>query len=517
MYLIKNINFLKCFIFLIIIIIPIYGLDYTYHDFQDPSIIWEGVYRLYKGQKPFIDFGIPFGTGVFILPYLVSKILGFSMHSLYLSSYILNLIYLLTFYSFFRLLKLNYVQIILSFFFIGIWVSSKMPWYNASAYIYSIISIYFSYRYIILKKNYYLIFLSGFFCSLSIFTKQDFGLLCLAYQICIFIFNYKTLSKKEFLLIFISYLTIISLPFIYYIKSDIWYWFNFIINSKPGQVDVLTIERTIFEHKKFSIFLFFYICSLGIILYLISKFKFLNLNKKEKFFYGLIGFIFFQKIICGYLSGSGPDAVRDFISITIPLILIFNYKKILNLTYKKKIVLLITFLFISTNLMIPPNKGVDQFLLSNQITNIKKYSLIGNLNILKSFIFIKKNDLDFFNFNNFEKKSFDKLLNYSLKKRFNCNFLNLGENVYLYQKFNTEPCPDHPLYYTVGTAIFDKELNLLKERIEKNYYGSILYQDLWGEGSNIILKKYLDAHYNLVLVIKHSKQSKYNLYLYEAI
>jgi hypothetical protein len=108
------------------------------------------------------------------------------------------------------------------------------------------------------------------------------------------------------------------------------------------------------------------------------------------------------------------------------------------------------------------------------------------------------------------------LLNYQPKQGFECNFITVGELVILYKHLNSLPCTKHPLYYTYGTAFFDRDLLLMKERIINNYYGSFLYQDLWDEGSNIAIKKELDKYYNLKLIIKNLSSEKYNLYLYES-
>src|SRR5688572_7807350 len=43
---------------------------------------WEGAYRLYEGQLPFRDFGLPMGFAYWVLPGLFFKIFGPSLFSL---------------------------------------------------------------------------------------------------------------------------------------------------------------------------------------------------------------------------------------------------------------------------------------------------------------------------------------------------------------------------------------------------------------------------------------------------
>jgi hypothetical protein len=510
----KNLISNNYVIYIIILIIPLYGLNYEYSDFQDSSVAWEGVYRLFNNQKPFEDFGMPFGTGVFILPTIISKIFGFSMKSLYLSSYVLNVIYLLFFYKFLKTFKFNYCQILISLFFISLSIISAMPWYNSTAFIYSFLSIYFFYNFLIIDQKYFKILLSSIFCSLSIFSKQDYGLLCLIFIFINLIFNLKKVALRNIVIILLTYLICVLLPFFYYLKSEIWYWFNFVITQKHGQVSVFSVDRTILRHLNFSVFLVAYIFVFGYILYQFKKFDFINFKKNEDFFNFFLIFIFFQNIVCGYLSGSGPTANSEFVNIIIPLIFIYNYKNFKKIRYKIKVYIIFLFLLVSTYIFIKPGK-LDSFVLVNKFKNLEKFSILGNLRELRNFV-RKNNDLQFFNFKNYETTNLMQLLNYQPKQGFECNFITVGELVILYKHLNSLPCTKHPLYYTYGTAFFDRDLLLMKERIINNYYGSFLYQDLWDEGSNIAIKKELDKYYNLKLIIKNLSSEKYNLYLYES-
>ena len=515
---IKNILIINIFkknilLYILILIVPLYGLNYEYLDFQDPSIIWEGVYRLSNNQKPYVDFGIPLGTGTFLIPGSISKFFGFSMKSLYFSSYILNLVYLFFCYKFLKIFKFSFLKILISLLFLSLSIKSVVPYYNQTAYIFSFISIYFFYNFFIIERKYFKIFLSAIFCSLSFFSKQDYGLVCLIFIGITFILNLKKFNTKELGNIFFIYISCISLPFLYYIDSNIWYWFNFLILKKVGQVSVLSMERTIVRHLDFSIFLIFYTLVLAFVFYQFKKVDSFKFTKIEILFYSFLIFIFFQNILCGYLSGSGPTANSSFVQIILPIFLVYNYEKFIKLNPRIRLLKIFLILTISTHIFIKPNK-LESFILVNKFNNLQKYSLLGNLGELKKFIY-KKDDLQFFNFKNYEKNSFERLINYKISTGFKCNFITVGELVMLYKHFKTVPCPDHPLWYTYGTSFFKQDLDLMKKRIKNNYYGTFLYQDMWEEGTNIELKKQLDKYYQLKLTVEHEINKKYNLYVYE--
>src|SRR5690349_11490219 len=53
---------------------------------------WEGAYRLYIGQVPFQDFGLPMGFGYWLVPALFFKMLGPTFTSLVVAQVFLNIV-----------------------------------------------------------------------------------------------------------------------------------------------------------------------------------------------------------------------------------------------------------------------------------------------------------------------------------------------------------------------------------------------------------------------------------------
>src|SRR5690349_7820504 len=53
---------------------------------------YEGAYRMYLGQMPFRDFGIPVGYGYWIIPFMFFKIFGPSLGTLVKAQVFINII-----------------------------------------------------------------------------------------------------------------------------------------------------------------------------------------------------------------------------------------------------------------------------------------------------------------------------------------------------------------------------------------------------------------------------------------
>src|SRR5438045_2470468 len=85
-------RFLDAFICLPFLIVPLLlHLPYRVNIF----LSWEGAYRLYLGQVPYKDFGLPLGFGYWIIPTLFFKMFGPTFLSLVKAQVFINLLSLL--------------------------------------------------------------------------------------------------------------------------------------------------------------------------------------------------------------------------------------------------------------------------------------------------------------------------------------------------------------------------------------------------------------------------------------
>jgi len=196
-------------------------------------LAWEGAYRLYLGQIPYRDFGLPMGYGFWIIPALFFKLFGPYLATLIKAQAFINILSALAFRSILRQMLVNPgVRLlsvglyIISFSFFNIW-----PWYNHSVIVFEFIGIAFILSYITNQNTWIRsisLILGSFFIFLSFFTKQDAG--ALGFMIVVVLMTYHSINTKKilpliwFVCCFILVALCFTLPFIPY---NILYWFNY--------------------------------------------------------------------------------------------------------------------------------------------------------------------------------------------------------------------------------------------------------------------------------------------------
>jgi hypothetical protein len=196
-------------------------------------VSWEGAYRLYIGQLPFKDFGIPVGPGMWIMPAIFFKIFGPYVYTLVITQVFLNFISLISLRSILNTLRVkpevilvSILLLCLSYIMINFW-----PWYNQSVFVYQLVGTA-----LLLKGLYHgnrvwgniLVFLSGLFLVWSLFTKQDGG--ALGILICGILLVVYTILTRKFvpLLVWVASLTLfLLLAIVPFLPYDFSYWFNY--------------------------------------------------------------------------------------------------------------------------------------------------------------------------------------------------------------------------------------------------------------------------------------------------
>ncbi|MEQ8243621.1 hypothetical protein [Fulvivirga sp.] len=215
-------------------------------------LTWEGAYRIYIGQFPFRDFGMPLGYGFWLIPALFFKIFGPFMSSLIKAQVFINLLSLLAVHSIFRVFEIKPgIRVIgilffsLSFVFIHFW-----PWYNHTVFVYELIGVAFILQAIIKKGNYAIIqlILGALFIFLSLFTKQDIGGIAMLFAFTLLLVNALMEGNYKYIIIYtlafvvIGFLIIIPLTF-----YDFGYWFNYGQAPHGTRIALLDLLDTIFS------------------------------------------------------------------------------------------------------------------------------------------------------------------------------------------------------------------------------------------------------------------------------
>ena len=226
----SGIEIAELLIILISVSVPLFiNMPYRINIF----LSWEGAYRLYLGQIPYRDFGLPLGFGYWLIPALFFKIFGPYLISLVKAQAFINLLLLLSFRSILNVFGLSAPQrllalliFILSYTFTNFW-----PWYNQSVFVFEVLGLNFilwgMFRPPAGKFNFYPV-LGAIFIFWAIFTKQDYGGLALVLALTLLAYHSITERQVRDALWFSVTLGIVALAVILpFLPYDFGYWFNY--------------------------------------------------------------------------------------------------------------------------------------------------------------------------------------------------------------------------------------------------------------------------------------------------
>jgi len=227
--------------------------------FRDNSYLsWEGAYRMYSGQIPFVDFGLPLGYGFWLLPTLSFYLFGPSFFSLIKIQVLINIASGVAFKSIADLFQKKgsvvFIAVFLyciTYIFINFW-----PWYNHIVVVYSLIGFYFllfvSIRSPTGWKRYVLVSLSALFIFLAIFTKQDAGGLALFTSGVVILHRVVVHRQYDLLLAFsISFIVIAGLFVLPLLRHEFLYWFNYGQDHHYSRINLMDFANVLFGKSQF--------------------------------------------------------------------------------------------------------------------------------------------------------------------------------------------------------------------------------------------------------------------------
>ncbi len=236
---------------------------------------WEGAYRMYLGQTPYKDFGLPMGYGYWIIPSVFFHLFGPYFSSLIKAQFFINVIAGFTFRGILTTFNiaegkrfLSLLVFCISYSFFNFW-----PWYNHTVFVYQFIGFYFLLHSLLQNPGtircYVQLVLASFFIFLSFFTKQDGGALGILIALGIMIYHVIAVKKYKEAGVFIGSFALVAIAFILpYINHDFTYWFN--LGQKPhnSRFSLSDILDAIFGQSQWIKFYF-----LGIVLVLVTRFN----------------------------------------------------------------------------------------------------------------------------------------------------------------------------------------------------------------------------------------------------
>lgn len=461
---------------------------------------WEGAYRLYLGQTPYKDFGLPLGYMYWVIPAIFFKIFGPQMITLVKAQAFINILGGLAFRSIFKTLGINpgirftgVLVFVLSYSFLNYW-----PWYNHTVIIYELIAIACLLRYLfsVKKTRWAWLALSGVFIFFSFFTKQDGG--GLAFLVCAAVLLYEAIKDKKWLplLLFVGATVFAGLVMILPVSGyNFGYWFN---HGQPPHTSRMSISDIIREFLSASHWLKFYVFVIALLL--VARIQQVGWkaywnSRIEMIFLLLSAGILVEAAIFQVTSYVPVDNNIFFHSFAIVYIL-YLLNHFLPLRFDTWKVVLVC----SAGVLLWWSqvywRYMERFLLkgapSYATMPYKGYNYATEVNRNTYMIAMDTTDIPLSNWRTVNLKSFEKMLmpaptaegierlmNMDLiKNSKNLKVLNMTELTPLAAEvpFELEKGSYYPLWFHKGVGMFDKETNMFCDRINKKHYDMVLYE-----------------------------------------
>ncbi len=483
-------------IFLVILfsIVPLF-MQFPYR--VNIFLSWEGAYRLYLGQVPYKDFGIPLGFAYWLVPALFFKIFGPYLISLVKAQVILNIAGGIAFRA--TLKKFNIPLAIriasvltfcLSYILMNFW-----PWYNNTDIIYEIIGLNFLLRFLFKRKYAYLqLFAACFFLFLSFFTKQDGGALGFFIAASLVLYYAITEKKwKDFFLFFIFYFVVATIFILPFTRYSVGYWFNHGQPPHSSRISIKDLLDAFFGDSQWIKFYIFFIIIL--LIYKIKKGNYFIKNKTEMLFLLLTLGILAEASIFQVTSYTPPDNNIFYHSYAIAYILTgVSFFSTINFSKAKNFLFLMAGIFLWWSGMYW--KYFDRIEAHIFPSSADEAVSATGENVINMHTYMINLDTTHYEDENTWKevpgmKSFEKMYlppstvagMQRLKampqfKNKDVKVLNMTELTPLDYElgYKLETGEDYPLWYHLGVCMFNKQANEFCEKIKNNYYDVVMFE-----------------------------------------
>ncbi|SFP94719.1 hypothetical protein [Parafilimonas terrae] len=485
------------FIIIIFCCVPLF-MSFPYR--VNIFLSWEGAYRLYLGQVPYRDFGLPMGFGYWVVPAIFFKVFGPYLISLIKAQVFLNFICCLSFRGILKKLKLSDgVRIaVMIIFCLSYILPNFWPWYNNSVIIWQIVGLNFLLGFLNTeaRKKYVFLFLSCFFLFVSFFTKQDGGFLGFAIAAALVLYNTIITKKWKdiflFLLLYIIIAVLVILPFTQY---SFGYWFN---HGQPPHTARISISEILGELFSASQWIKFYFLLIAIIVaFKIKNNRSFLTNRNEMIFLLLTLGILAEALIFGVTSYTPPDNNIFFHSFALAYIItglsgitLINFSKVY---YFLGLTILILFWW-SAGYWQYINR-IAMRIFPSETVEAKNDSLPAE-NVINRYTYMLNLDSNYYedestwttidSLKSFQKiylppstiAGIQRLKKMDVLKNNNASVLNMTELTPLDYEFGykLETGQDHPLWDHLGVCMFNKQCDDYCNKIKNKQYDVVLFE-----------------------------------------
>jgi hypothetical protein len=437
---------------------------------------WEGAYRLYSGQTPFVDFKLPMGYGYWVIPALFFKIFGPYMYSLIISQVFINIAGVLAFRSILKILNVRPEVILLSVVvFCFSYVSFNFwPWYNHLVIILQLVAMYFALAAIFKpggRTSTTYIVLSVFFLWFSIFTKQDGGII--ATFIVGGMFAYDALVQKSwrkllmFILLFVLFGLVLIVPLL---KYDFTYWFNYGQEPHDSRIHLMDFLNNIVGWAYWE--KFFLLVS---VLFVINKFNTEEnfLINRKAFLFSYVAFAILLEALVIQVTSDEPENGEAFFYAFAFAYCIENIPLSFNLSRPQFIAIflcLITFwwtgIYWRNIKRIIANKPVVVAKMESKAQH--KYRLAKEFKTLEH-LYLSESTIEGIH----KIKGLD-----VFKTKKNPQVLNMSELTSLAYEIPFEPLKGQPMWFHQGVSIFQKEVDEFCNKIRNKEYDVVIFETI---------------------------------------
>ncbi|MCB0493073.1 MAG: hypothetical protein KDC93_11735 [Cyclobacteriaceae bacterium] len=437
-------------------------------------LTWEGAYRLYLGQVPFQDFGLPMGFGFWLIPALFFKLFGPSFMSLIKAQVLINLLSVVAIRGILYKLKIKPIAITLTIlvFCLTYTIYNFWPWYNHSVVVFELIAIYFLLSYLVdegrIPSRLVSLTLAGFFTFVAFFTKQDVGGIC--FFICVFLLCYYSIKEKKIqpLLIYIVAFSISAALFIVpFLKYDFLYWFNYGQEPHSSRIsiksllDILLAQSTL--EKVYLLIILF-----AITIRIKSWKSFID-NNLVFFTITIVLAFTLQSIVTRVTSPLPTDHMSYFHTFGfVGISLFFPWEK-----WSTK---LIYVLCLSTLLVGLYSSGVWQYVsrlmpIKHDLENLTQTPYhpwtSNSWPTMKNVLLPAATN-----------SGIDRLMELPILKNKDLKVLNMTELTSLAREIGYTPLTQQPLWYHLNIGIFEREVEEINQKVAEGYYDMVLFQSI---------------------------------------
>ncbi|MBL7872732.1 MAG: hypothetical protein JNM78_14035 [Cyclobacteriaceae bacterium] len=471
-------------------------------------LTWEGAYRLYSGEIPFKDFGIPMGFCFWLIPAFFFKIFGPTLFTLAKAQAFINILSGISF-------RWILVNVTASFHtrFLSILVFSLTfilglywPQYNHSVIVFQLVALGFLFQYF--KESswrYQWLFLvaSCFFLTFTFFTKQDGGgLSILIGGILILVYSYKIKDFKPVMISALSMIIFFSIAIIPFLKYDFSYWFNYGQEPHYARISMRDILTILLEESRWE--KFYLALILGI--YFIRRHK-STIEVSELLLTLLVIGILVEAMIFQVTSYVPKDNNIFFHAFACSYIFYQVQKlEVFNIQFVFTVFIFIISIWWSEKYW----KYADRIVSKVMPTQINKSVVSINTYILEPEACDYYVDLSTWqespvhSFRHVKMPAstvsgIDRFLQLRNQSKKISKVLNMSELTPLAKEFpfSTE---QGPLWYHLGVGMFDRELNEYIQRIEQDYYDIVIFENipLLNNFYPFKIREHLKTHYRLI-------------------